>query len=89
MYLILESIINFEIGQTVRINPDNPMVGDKQGHNKIENANRCGKIIWIEEEKYLDYEGETKVRRTGKMGVKWEKAHRSAKAINYKNLIIV
>lgn len=74
--MILESLINFERFQIVRINPDNP------GTHKMKSK---GIIRIINVHKKQGWEDPV---RTGYFQVLWNKEHRT-KEIHYSNLIII
>jgi len=80
----LESIINFEVGGRVMLNPDNHGTHKGKIGFYLKVKGRQGTIIKIEkkpDEKYY-------LIRTGRITVRWDGDYNS-RIYNYKNLIIV
>jgi hypothetical protein len=82
----LESIINFEIDQTVKYNPENHGFKFLGAYGKVKD--RVGVVKNILTEGYINENGYPSQRRTGRICVLWNKDF-SCKIINYKHLIIV
>ena len=86
--MTLESIINFEVGQRVMLNPDNHGINKKRlgCYDKIKD--RKGTIVKIEEQGNIDKKtGQFSYGRTGRITLEWE-GDGTTRIYNYKNLRI-
>jgi hypothetical protein len=76
--MTLESIMNFERGQKVKINPD--MVSKK--------VTRTGKVMCVYANQIANSNGVTEYKRTGEIEVWWY-GNEKPKIENYKHLKII
>lgn len=78
--ITLQSIMNFERGQTVMLNPDNP--GERL------TLDRKGKVVSIFVNQIANSNGAAEYIRTGNLEIMWE-GNKRPKIENYKILKIV
>ena len=84
--MTLESIINFENGQRVMLNPDNSGFTHINAYGKV--ANRMGTIRNIPIMGYINEHGDPTARRCRKLSVLWD-GDKSTRQVDYKHLMIL
>lgn len=84
--MIVESLINFEIGKRVKYNPENHGFLKLGVYHKV--MNREGTVGKLPCVGCLDEKGNAISKRTGQVWVLWD-GDRSCRIVNYKNLRII
>jgi len=82
----VESLINFEVGQTVIYNPDNHGFLHIGAYLKV--AERKGKVVRVEQIGGYDKDWKPTYAKTGRITVEWDGVFET-RIVNYKRLKIV
>ena len=83
--MILESIMNFDAGKMVKINPDNHGYEKMGYYDKVKD--RLGRIREVEMESKMHH-GKAVYAPTGRMSVKWG-GDSTPRIVDYRRLVIV